>query len=162
MDGNKPLLKKFSTSLRSSGSSRRAEKRGSKSFNFGRLRRNETERKRRSLSLTCSNEEKRRAEVVQPFSARLRSGDQTGWRLRLMAVMNVANSQEKAAARRCEEPLVSKIPAALQGHFTTSTNNSDLRLTDKHALKVNKMLIFLFSFLHFHLLMLTERHGRVA
>lgn len=79
-----------------------------------------------------------------------------------MAVMNVANSQEKAAARRCEEPLVSKIPAALQGHFTTSTNNSDLRLTDKHALKVNKMLIFLFSFLHFHLLMLTERHGRVA
>lgn len=86
----------------------------------------------------------------QPLSVRLRSWDQAGWRFRLMAVMNVANSQDEAAARRSEEPLVSKIPAALQGHLTTSTNNSDLRLTDKHTLKVNKMLIFLFSFLHFH------------
>lgn len=91
----------------------------------------------------------------------LRSWDQTGWWFRLMVVMNVANSQEKAAARRCQEPLVSKIPAALQGHFITSTNNSDLRLTDKRTLKVNKMLIFYFLSCIF-ICWSTERHGHVA
>lgn len=62
----------------------------------------------------------------------------------MMVVMNVAKSKEKAATRRCEVPLVSKIPAALQGHLTTSANNSDLRpLTNNCTLKINKMLILL-------------------
>lgn len=161
MDGNKPLLKKFSTSLRTSYSSRCAEKHGSKFFNFRRLRTNEMGRKKEvclSPARTRRSEERRwfnRSMCICAHGIKLDGG--SGWWL-WWTWLTAKRRQQHAAVKShlCPKFRQHSRDTLLQAQ-TTQTSDSP---TNTHS-KSTKCWFFSFLSCIF-ICWCTERHGHVA